>query len=40
MKAKRQYEDYLQDMLEATDKVAAFIHGLSEDGFLADEKTQ
>jgi len=40
MKAKRQYEDYLQDMLEATDKVATFIHGLSEDGFLADEKTQ
>ena len=25
-------------MLEATEKVAAFIHGLSEDGFLADEK--
>jgi len=39
VKGKRQYEDYLRDMLEATDKVAEFIHGLSEDGFLADEKT-
>ncbi len=40
MKPKREYEDYLQDMLEATDKVATFIQGFSENGFLADEKTQ
>jgi uncharacterized protein with HEPN domain len=40
VKPKRQYEDYLRDMLEATDKVASFISGLSEEAFLKDEKTQ
>jgi uncharacterized protein with HEPN domain len=40
VKPKRHYEDYLRDMLEATQKVASFISGLSEKAFLADEKTQ
>ncbi len=40
MKAEGDYRDYLQDMLEAADKVALFIRGMGEAEFLADEKTQ
>jgi len=40
MTRKREYEDYLRDMLEATEKVAVFIRGMTREGFLADEKTQ
>jgi uncharacterized protein with HEPN domain len=36
----RDFQDYLQDMLEAAEKVALFVHGMTEDQFLADEKTQ
>jgi uncharacterized protein with HEPN domain len=36
----RDFHDYLQDMLEAADKVALFVQGMTEDQFLADEKTQ
>lgn len=40
MKEPRDYRDYLADMIEASDKVAFFIHGMALDGFLADERTQ
>ncbi len=40
MKGKRDCRDYLQDMLEAADKVAFFVEGMNEERFLADEKTQ
>ena len=40
MKGEGNYHDYLQDMIEATDKVSAFIAGLTEAQFLADERTQ
>jgi len=32
--------DYLHDMLEAAGKVASFLRGLTEEQFLADEKTR
>jgi uncharacterized protein with HEPN domain len=35
----RKYRDYLQDMLEATDKVAASSQGMTLERFLEDEKT-
>jgi uncharacterized protein with HEPN domain len=38
--AERDFRDYLHDMLEAADKVASFIQGMTEKQFLADEKTQ
>jgi uncharacterized protein with HEPN domain len=37
---ERDHRDYLQDMLEAAEKVASFISGMTEEQFLADEKTQ
>lgn len=40
MKAERDFRDYLQDMYEAAEKVASFIRGMTEEQFLADEKTQ
>jgi len=40
MRAEGDYHDYLQDMIEATDKVASFIAGLTEAQFLADDRTQ
>jgi uncharacterized protein with HEPN domain len=36
----REYGDYLADMVEATEKVAAFVRGMTPEEFLADEKTQ
>lgn len=40
MRTERDYRDYLNDMLEAADKVALFIRGMTEEQFLVDEKTQ
>jgi uncharacterized protein with HEPN domain len=40
MKGERVYEDYLADILDAADKIAAFIKGMTESQFLADDKTQ
>jgi len=40
MKATRDFQDYLQDMLDAADKVALFVRGLTLEKFLADEKSQ
>jgi len=40
MKGEGEYRDYVEDMLEATDKVAVFIAGMTEADFLADERTQ
>ncbi len=40
MKEPRDYRDYLADMIDASDKVASFIHGMTLQGFLADERTQ
>jgi uncharacterized protein with HEPN domain len=37
---RREDEDYLRDMLEAAEKVAAFIRGMTREMFLTDEKTQ
>ena len=31
---------YLQQILDAADKIRAFTHGMDHDGFLKDEKTQ
>jgi uncharacterized protein with HEPN domain len=30
---------YLQQILDAADKIRAFTHGMDHDGFLNDEKT-
>lgn len=35
---KREYEDYLQDMLENAEKALSFVQGMDYDGFWADEK--
>lgn len=35
---KREYEDYLQDMLENAEKALSFVQGMDYDGFCADEK--
>ena len=40
MKGGRDYEDYLVDILDATEKIAAFISGMTESQFRADDKTQ
>jgi uncharacterized protein with HEPN domain len=40
LKAPRDYRDYLQDMLGATEKVAAFVQGMTRGQFLEDERTQ
>ena len=40
MKGEGEYRDYLEDMLEATDKVALFITGMTGAQFLSDERTQ
>ena len=40
MRTERDYRDYLHDMLEAADKVALFLRGMTEQQFLVDEKTQ
>lgn len=40
MTAPRDFADYLHDMLEATEKVAKFVLGMTQEQFVADEKTQ
>ena len=35
---KREYEDYLNDMLENAEKALSFVEGLDYDGFCKDEK--
>ena len=40
MRTERDFRDYLHNMLEAADKVALFIQGMTEQQFLVDEKTQ
>lgn len=40
MKPDRHYSDYVEDMIEAANKAADFVQGMSEAQFLADEKTQ
>jgi len=35
---KREYEDYLSDMLENAEKALSFVHGLDYDGFCKDDK--
>ncbi len=35
---KREYEDYLRDMLENAEKALSFIHGLDYEGFRKDDK--
>lgn len=37
---KREYEDYLRDMLENTEKVLLFVRGLDYEGFCKDEKAK
>jgi uncharacterized protein with HEPN domain len=40
MMGSREYQDYLLDMLDASEKVTAFITGMTEAQFLRDDKTQ
>jgi uncharacterized protein with HEPN domain len=40
MKEPRDYRDYLVDMVEASEKVASFVQGMTLDSFLSDDKTQ
>ena len=35
---KREYDDYLRDMLENAEKALSFIRGMDYDGFCTDEK--
>ena len=35
---KREYEDYLRDMLENSEKALSFVQGLDYDGFCKDDK--
>jgi uncharacterized protein with HEPN domain len=35
---KREYEDYLRDMLENAEKALSFVQGLNYDGFGRDDK--
>jgi uncharacterized protein with HEPN domain len=35
---KRDYEDYLRDMLENADKALSFVQGMDYDGFYKDDK--
>ena len=39
MKPPRDYRDYLHDLLDASEKVAEFIRGMTQSQFLEDEKT-
>lgn len=36
----REFRDFLDDMLEYAEKASAFVEGMTQDQFLADEKTQ
>ena len=40
MNTQRLYVDYLTDIIENADRATQFITGMSEDGFLQDEKTK
>ncbi len=40
MNAPRDYRDYLQDMLDASEKVTLFVRGLTLEQFLGDDKSQ
>jgi uncharacterized protein with HEPN domain len=35
---KREYEDYLRDMLENAEKALSFVRGMDYDGFFTDDK--
>jgi uncharacterized protein with HEPN domain len=35
---KREYEDYLRDMLENAEKALSFVQGMDYDGFYTDDK--
>ena len=35
---KREYEDYLRDMLENAEKALSFVQGMDYDGFCRDDK--
>jgi len=35
---KREYEDYLRDMLENAEKALSFVQGMDYEGFCTDEK--
>ena len=35
---KREYEDYLHDMLENAEKALSFVQGMDYDGFCTDDK--
>lgn len=35
---KREYEDYLHDMLENAEKALSFVQGMEYDGFCTDDK--
>jgi uncharacterized protein with HEPN domain len=35
---KREYEDYLQDMVENSEKALSFVQGMDYDGFCTDDK--
>ena len=35
---RREYEDYLRDMLENAEKALSFVDGLDYDGFCKDDK--
>lgn len=37
---KREYEDYLRDMLENAEKALSFVQGMDYDGFCTDEKAE
>ncbi len=37
--ARREYVDYLRDMLDAAEKVRNFVAGMQYEDFMADEKT-
>ena len=36
---KREYSDYLQDMLDNAERALNFVHGMAYDEFFEDEKT-
>ena len=40
MRGESEFRDYVDDMLEATEKVATFTSGMTEQEFLTDERTQ
>ncbi len=39
MKSTHEYQDYLEDILDAIFKVSKFIEGMTSDKFAADDKT-